>query len=108
MQKAAKQGNETEAKALAKSIVQLRKSKQQLMSAKVNSKSMGYQLQSVATNEKLVKSMQGTAKVTAKMNKMMQPHKIQADIRKYQMETEKMAMTSEMVDDLMDDAFEDD
>merc|ERR1712060_548545 len=107
MQRAAKKGNQEEVKILAKSIVKLRKTKEQLRSCAVQNKSMGYELASVETNEKLVKSMKGTTKVTKQINAIMKPAQVQKDIQQFQMEKEKMNMTAEMGDDLMDDAFDD-
>merc|ERR1719289_59327 len=75
MQNAAKKGNNEEVKALAKSMVKLRQAKDRLRGAASQNKSMGYQLTSVVTNEKLMNSMKGTAKVTAKVNKLMKPEK---------------------------------
>merc|ERR1719195_943377 len=107
MQRAAKKGNQEEVKILAKSIVKLRKTKEQLRYCVTQNKAMGYELTSVVTNEKLVKSMKGTTKVTKQMNAIMKPAQVQKDIQQFQMEKEKMNLTAEMVDDLMDDAFDD-
>merc|ERR1711920_1015286 len=107
MQRAAKKGNQEEVKILAKSIVKLRKTKEQLRSCVTQNKAMGYELTSVVTNDKLVNSMKGTTKVTKQMNAIMKPAQVQKDIQQFQMEKQKMNLTAEMVDDLMDDAFDD-
>jgi division protein CdvB (Snf7/Vps24/ESCRT-III family) len=94
------------AKILAKQVVATRNQKDKLLSAKATVGAVNMRAQQAATTATMVGSLANATKIMGKTNAAMNPQAIQKTMMEFQMETAKMEMTQEMIDDALIDEFD--
>jgi len=102
---AAKQGNKQVATILAKQLIQIRKQKTRTYQVGSQVQSIGTQAKVMHSNMKMAESMAETTKAMQKMNKVMDPMKTAQTMKQFEMESAKMGMTEEMINDTLDDVL---
>lgn len=107
IKKMAKSGNKDACKILAKQLVQLRKQKNRTYAVSSKVTSMSTQTKLMQSQMKMAGAMGTTAKTMQAVNKKMDPQKTMQTMQNFQKETAKMEMTEEMINDTLDDLFED-
>ncbi|GAA6095167.1 charged multivesicular body protein 2b [Tachysurus ichikawai] len=107
IKKMAKSGNKEACKILAKQLVQLRKQKTRTYAVSSKVTSMSTQTKLMNSQMKMAGAMGTTAKTMQAVNKKMDPQKTLQTMQNFQKETAKMEMTEEMINDTLDDLFED-
>ncbi|XP_027019733.1 charged multivesicular body protein 2b [Tachysurus fulvidraco] len=107
IKKMAKTGNKEACKILAKQLVQLRKQKTRTYAVSSKVTSMSTQTKLMNSQMKMAGAMGTTAKTMQAVNKKMDPQKTLQTMQNFQKETAKMEMTEEMINDTLDDLFED-
>nr|XP_054752657.1 charged multivesicular body protein 2b-like [Lytechinus pictus] len=103
IKKAAKQGNKQACAVLAKQLVNLRKQKVRLYGASATISSVNAQTKSMVANKSTAEAMGRTAKAMGAMNKQMDPQKVMKTMQQFQVESSKMEMKEELMDDVLDD-----
>ncbi|EGD82059.1 hypothetical protein PTSG_02740 [Salpingoeca rosetta] len=104
---AAKKGDEYTAKALAKQLVQLRKSRTRQYQAKGNLASVRSQASTMQATATMAKSMGTAAKTMQAMNAHVSPQEIAKIMGQFEEQTTKMEMGQEIMEDALDAAFDD-
>ncbi|XP_072512987.1 charged multivesicular body protein 2b [Salminus brasiliensis] len=107
IKKMAKSGNKEACKILAKQLVQLRKQKTRTYAVSSKVTSMSTQTKLMHSQMKMAGAMGTTAKTMQAVNKKMDPQKTLQTMQNFQKETAKMEMTEEMINDTLDEIFED-
>ena len=102
IKKAAKKGDMKSAKVYAKQLVGVRKQMSRFVTAGAQMKSIGMQMSSAAATATMANAMGTAAQSMAAMQRQMNPAAIAATLQNFQMASEQMGMTEEM----MEDAFE--
>merc|ERR1712004_767841 len=90
---------------LAKQLLQIRKQKTRTYQVGSQVQSIGTQAKVMHSNMKMAESMKETTKVMTKMNKVMDPMKTAQTMNQCEMESAKMGMTEEMMNDTLDDVL---
>eukprot|EP00761_Pharyngomonas_kirbyi_P012401 gb/GECH01012428.1/.p1 GENE.gb/GECH01012428.1/~~gb/GECH01012428.1/.p1 ORF type:complete len:215 (+),score=71.87 gb/GECH01012428.1/:1-645(+) len=103
MKQAAKKNDVTTVKILAKELVQSRNAKSRLYKAKAQMNSVQMQLQQQAAEAKVMGALQKSTQVMTMMNKLARVPEIQHTMMNMQKEMEKAGM----MQDMMDESFED-
>lgn len=96
IKKLAKEGNKEGCAILAKQLIQLRKQKNRSLTARSKIQGVAMQNKMMGANVSLSNAIATTSKTMGSMNKVMQPQKIAADMKNFQMASTKMEMTEEM------------
>jgi len=104
---AAKQGNKQACTILAKQLVQLRKQKTRTYAMNSKMQSIGTQQKMMHSNMKMADAMATTTKTMVDMNKVMDPMKTAKTMQEFEKQNMKMEMTEEMINDTMDEVFDD-
>ncbi|XP_028836703.1 charged multivesicular body protein 2b [Denticeps clupeoides] len=107
IKKMAKTGNKEACTILAKQLVQLRKQKNRTYAVSSKVTSMSTQTKLMNSQMKMAGAMAKTTKTMQAVNKKMDPQKTMQTMQNFQKETTKMEMTEEMMNDTLDDLFED-
>ncbi|XP_051992888.1 charged multivesicular body protein 2b-like [Xyrauchen texanus] len=107
IKKMAKTGNRDACKVLAKQLVQLRKQKTRSYAVSSKVTSMSTQTKLMNSQMKMSGAMATTTKTMQAVNKKMDPKKTMQTLQNFQKETAKMDMTEEMINDTLDELFED-
>ncbi|KAL6481692.1 hypothetical protein AOLI_G00238080 [Acnodon oligacanthus] len=107
IKKMAKTGNKEACKILAKQLVQLRKQKTRTYAVSSKVTSMSTQTKLMHSQMKMAGAMSTTTKTMQAVNKKMDPQKTLQTMQNFQKETAKMEMTEEMINDTLDEIFED-
>ncbi|KAF4075292.1 hypothetical protein AMELA_G00232880 [Ameiurus melas] len=107
IKKMAKSGNKDACKILAKQLVQLRKQKTRTYAVSSKVTSMSTQTKLMHSQMKMAGAMGATTKTMQAVNKKMDPQKTLQTMQNFQKENAKMEMTEEMMNDTLDDIFED-
>jgi len=102
---AAKQGNKQTCTILAKQLLQLRKQKTKTYQVGSRVQSIGTQAKVMHSNMKMADAMATTTKTMVDMNKVMDPMKTAQTMKQFEMESAKMEMTEEMMNDTLDDVL---
>ncbi|TMS06496.1 Charged multivesicular body protein 2b [Larimichthys crocea] len=102
----AKSGNKEACKILAKQLVQLRKQKNRTYAVSSKVTSMSTQTKVMNSQMKMAGAMSTTAKTMQAVNKKMDPQKTLKTMQDFQKENMKMGMTEEMINDTLDDIFD--
>uniref|UniRef100_A0A7S0UNP9 Uncharacterized protein n=1 Tax=Polytomella parva TaxID=51329 RepID=A0A7S0UNP9_9CHLO len=105
---AAKAGNTASAKILAKSLIRLREQITKLKGSTAHLTSISTQLTTSVATMKVANAMNTAAKTMTNMQKAVNPAGVTATMQQFARENAKMAMTSEMMDDAIDGALDDD
>ncbi|KAI9538258.1 Charged multivesicular body protein 2b [Dissostichus eleginoides] len=107
IRKMAKSGNKEACKILAKQLVQLRKQKNRTYAVSSKVTSMSTQTKLMNSQMKMAGAMASTAKTMQAVNKKMDPQKTLKTMQDFQKENMKMDMTEEMINDTLDEIFDD-
>ncbi|XP_029981088.1 charged multivesicular body protein 2Ba [Sphaeramia orbicularis] len=106
IKKMAKSGNREACKILAKQLVQLRKQKNRTYAVSSKVTSMSTQTKVMNSQMKMAGAMSTSAKTMAAVNKKMDPQKTLKTMQDFQKENMKMGMTEEMINDTLDEIFD--
>ncbi|KAL0963654.1 hypothetical protein UPYG_G00309150 [Umbra pygmaea] len=106
IKKMAKSGNREACKILAKQLVQLRKQKNRTYAVSSKVTSMSTQTKVMNSQMKMAGAMSATAKTMQTVNKKMDPQKTLKTMQDFQKENMKMGMTEDMINDTLDEIFE--
>ncbi|KAJ8399634.1 hypothetical protein AAFF_G00410450 [Aldrovandia affinis] len=106
IKKMAKTGNRDACKILAKQLVQLRKQKNRTYAVSSKVTSMSTQTKVMNSQMKMAGAMSATAKTMQAVNKKMDPKKTLQTMQDFQKENMKMGMTEEMINDTLDEIFD--
>uniref|UniRef100_A0A8B9JEA1 Charged multivesicular body protein 2Ba n=1 Tax=Astyanax mexicanus TaxID=7994 RepID=A0A8B9JEA1_ASTMX len=105
IKKMAKTGNREACKILAKQLVQLRKQKNRTYAVSSKVTSMSTQTKVMNSQMKMAGAMSTTAKTMQTVNKKMDPKKTLQTMQDFQKENLKMEMTEDMINDTLDEIF---
>lgn len=97
-----KQGRMTEARMLAKNLVQVRNAKARTIQANSQMAAIGNQAKMAQANEKMMGVMKATTEVMQNAGSIMDPQHQQNVVMQYDMETEKYKLNQEMTDEVFD------
>lgn len=106
IKKMAKSGNREACKILAKQLVQLRKQKNRTYAVSSKVSSMQTRTKLVNSQMKMADAMSASAKTMQAVNKKMDPEKTLKTMQDFQKENMKMGMTEEMINDTLDEIFD--
>lgn len=106
IKKMAKSGNREACRILAKQLVQLRKQRNRTYAASSKLTSMSTQTKVMNSQMKMAGAMSSTAKTMQAVNKKMDPQKTLQTMQDFQKENMKMGMTEEMINDTLDEIFD--
>lgn len=106
IKKMAKSGNREACKILAKQLVQLRKQKNRTYTVSSKVTSMQMQTKVMNSQMKMAGAMSSSAKTMQAVNKKMDPQKTLKTMQDFQKENMKMGMTEEMINDTLDEIFD--
>lgn len=106
IKKMAKTGNREACKILAKQLVQLRKQKNLTYAVSSKVTSMSTQTKVMNSQMKMAGAMSSSAKTMQAVNKKMDPHKTLKTMLDFQKENLKMGMTEDMINNTLDEIFE--
>lgn len=107
IKKMAKSGNREACKILAKQLVQLRKQKNRTYAVSSKVTSMHTQTKVMHSQMKMAGAMSTSAKTMQAVNKKMDPQKTLKTMQDFQRENMKMGMTEDMINDTLDEIFDD-
>ncbi|XP_028291554.1 charged multivesicular body protein 2Ba [Gouania willdenowi] len=107
IKKMAKSGNREACRILAKQLVQLRKQRNRTYAASSKLTSMSTQTKLMNSQMKMAGAMSTSAKTMQAVNKKMDPQKTLKTMQDFQKENMKMGMTEEMINDTLDEMFDD-
>lgn len=99
---AAKRGDTSTAKMMAKEIVRSRKAVNRLHTSKAQMNSVVMQMENQYAQQKVTGHMQKSAEVMKMMNKLTKVHEVSETMQALQKEMTKAGIIEEMVDDAMD------
>lgn len=106
IKKMAKSGNREACKILAKQLVQVRKQKNRTYAVSSKVTSMATQTKVMNSQMKMAGAMSTSAKTMAAVNKKMDPQKTLKTMQDFQKENMKMSLTEEMINDTVDEIFD--
>lgn len=98
--------NKDAVKMLAKQLVQIRKQKTRTYAANSRISSVSAQQKAMHANVKLADAMGTTTKTMANMNKILKPEDVAKNMRDFEMASAKLGMTEEVVNDTLDEIFD--
>ena len=107
LKKVAKQGHVEAAKALAKNIVQARKTKTRLFTARAQMESVAVQMQQSAAAARLATGMQESTEVMKAMQSLISVPECAAVARELSKEMTKIGILEEMMEDTFEDVLGD-
>jgi len=103
-----KMGDKRGAEAMAKQLVQIRKTKTRMLGMNAQISGVSANMTSMSAQVQMTKTMASTSKVMGKVNEQMNVQEIQSIMNKFSQENDKMDMKSELMDDALDGMFDDD
>lgn len=106
VKEAAKKGDQTVVRMLAKELVSSRRAVARLHKAKAQLNSVQLQLQQQVQQAKVMGALQKSTEVMTYMNNLMKMPEIAATMRTMAREMEKAGMLEEMTEDILEDALE--
>eukprot|EP00921_Rhytidocystis_pertsovi_P009446 GHVQ01015183.1.p1 GENE.GHVQ01015183.1~~GHVQ01015183.1.p1 ORF type:complete len:213 (+),score=39.80 GHVQ01015183.1:283-921(+) len=93
---------------MAKDLVRIRRHKQKFYEMRSQLQAVNLRLQTVKSTQSLSESMKGVSKVMIKMNKEMDLPAMQHIMAEFMRESEKLGLTEELMNDVVDDAVTED
>lgn len=108
IKKAAKEGQTATAKTLAKQLVRTRGALERMGAMKGQVQSAAVQMKLSNTQQNMVESLADASKAMGNMNATMDPAKMAKTMNEFQIQNEKMDLKQEMMDDALDNLFDDD
>eukprot|EP01023_Acetabularia_acetabulum_P033701 TRINITY_DN31569_c0_g1_i1.p1 TRINITY_DN31569_c0_g1~~TRINITY_DN31569_c0_g1_i1.p1 ORF type:complete len:210 (-),score=57.64 TRINITY_DN31569_c0_g1_i1:152-781(-) len=108
IKRAARNGDQTMAKVLAKSLIKLRASTTKMYNAKAQLTGVSHNLTTAVAQQGVSKAFAQSSQAMGAMGKLMDPVKMGKQMQQFSVQNEKMAMAQEMFDDTLDDALDTD
>lgn len=108
IKKTAKQGQMDAVKVMAKSLVRNRHAVTKMYGLKSQLQAVSLRIATLKSTQAMADAMRGATKAMGAMNKQMNLPALTKIMRDFERQNEKMEMTSEMMGDAVDDAFEGD
>lgn len=105
IKKTAKDGQMDAVKVMAKSLVRNRHAVTKLYGLKSQLQAVSLRIQTLKSTQAMADAMKGATKAMGLMNKRMNLPAIQAVMREFEKQNERMEMTSEVMGDAIDDAM---
>ncbi|KAL0044452.1 hypothetical protein WJX82_007425 [Trebouxia sp. C0006] len=106
IKKTAKQGQMDAVKVMAKSLVRNRHAVTKMYGLKSQLQAVSLRIQTLKSTQAMADAMRGATKAMGAMNKQMNLPALSNIMREFDRQNERMEMTSEMMGDAVDDAFE--
>ncbi|KAL3148742.1 hypothetical protein ABBQ38_014153 [Trebouxia sp. C0009 RCD-2024] len=106
IKKTAKQGQMDAVKVMAKSLVRNRHAVTKMYALKSQLQAVSLRIQTLKSTQAMADAMRGATKAMGAMNKQMNLPALSNIMREFDRQNERMEMTSEMMGDAVDDAFE--
>lgn len=106
IKKTAKQGQMEAVKVMAKSLVRNRNAVTKLFALKSQLQAVSLRIQTLKSTQAMSDAMRGATKAMKAMNKKMNLPALQKIMREFEMQNERMEMTSEIMGDAIDGVFE--
>ncbi|ETO20485.1 charged multivesicular body protein 2a [Reticulomyxa filosa] len=108
MRRLAKEGQIQAVRHLAKDIVRMKDNQTKFIKLKAELRSLSAQMDSMAATAQLQKSMRSVSRTMGMVANQIKLPELQASLQKYAMESEKMEMKQDMINEAMDDVMEHD
>eukprot|EP01024_Parvocaulis_polyphysoides_P057827 TRINITY_DN6175_c0_g1_i7.p1 TRINITY_DN6175_c0_g1~~TRINITY_DN6175_c0_g1_i7.p1 ORF type:complete len:231 (-),score=42.27 TRINITY_DN6175_c0_g1_i7:1913-2539(-) len=108
IKKAARSGDQTMAKVLAKSLIKLRGSITKMYQAKAQLTGVSHNLTNAVAQQSASKAFAQSSQAMSAMGKVLDPVKMGKQMQEFSVQNEKMSMAQEMMDDTLDDALDTD
>ncbi len=93
---------------LATQLVQVRNQRAKMVGAKAHLSSMGMKASAMKSSVAMADAMKNVGKAMGEANKAVDSKKMAKTLQEFQIESEKMAMTEDLMDDALMDAFDGD
>lgn len=107
MKKLAAKGEMDSVMIIAKDLVRNRQAMKKFLKLGSQMESLGLRIETLKAQAGVNKALKGAAQAMHQMNRMVNVPQMQAIMQKFMMENEMMEMKGEMVDEAMDDLWED-
>lgn len=107
MKKLAKENNPKALRIMAKDIVRIRKNKEKFVDLVCKMRAVSLQITTMASTHQLMDSIKGATKAMRVMNQQMNMPMLSQILQEFAKQTEMMDMSSEMVGEGLDMAFDD-
>eukprot|EP00891_Asterochloris_glomerata_P000276 jgi/Astpho2/276/Aster-02166 len=106
IKKTAKQGQMDAVKVMAKSLIRNRHAVTKMYNLKGQLQAVSLRIQTLKSTQAMADAMKGATKAMGMMNKQMNLPALQRIMMEFDRQNERMEMTSEVMGDAIDDAFE--
>lgn len=106
IRKTAKQNQMGAVKVMAKSLIRTRHSITKFYALRSQLQAVSLRIQTMKSTQTMAQAMKGVTKAMGQMNRKMNLPAIQRIMREFEMQNERMEMSSDVMSDAMDDAFE--
>lgn len=107
IKKLAKDNQMDAVKIMAKDLVRTRRQVRKFMLMKANIQAVSLKIQTLKSQNTMAQAMKGVSKAMSNMNKQMNLPQIQQILHEFEKQSEIMDMKEEMINDVIDDAMED-
>ncbi|KAH0786775.1 vacuolar protein sorting-associated protein 2 1 [Histomonas meleagridis] len=108
MKKLAAKGETESVMIIAKDLVRNRQAMKKFLKLGSQMESLGLRIETIKAQAGVNKALKGAAQAMHQLNRMVNVPQMQMIMQKFMMENEMMDMKGEMVDEAMDDIWEDD
>lgn len=106
IRKNAQQNQMGAVKVMAKSLIRTRHSITKFYALRSQLQAVSLRIQTMKSTQTMAQAMKGVTKAMGQMNRKMNLPAIQRIMREFEMQNERMEMSSDFMSDAMDDAFE--
>ncbi|CAG9804092.1 unnamed protein product [Chironomus riparius] len=106
IKKLAKDNQMDAVKIMAKDLVRTRRQVRKFMLMKANIQAVSLKIQTLKSQNTMAQAMKGVSKAMMNMNKQMNMPQIQQILHEFEKQSEIMDMKEEMINDVIDDAME--
>ncbi|XP_063233383.1 charged multivesicular body protein 2a [Bacillus rossius redtenbacheri] len=107
IKKLAKEGQMDAVKIMAKDLVRTRRYVKKFMLMKANIQAVSLKIQTLRSQNAMAEAMKGVTKAMQSMNRQLNMPQIQRILQEFEKQSEIMDMKEEMMNDVIDDAMED-
>uniref|UniRef100_T1GKR4 Charged multivesicular body protein 2a n=1 Tax=Megaselia scalaris TaxID=36166 RepID=T1GKR4_MEGSC len=107
IKKLAKEGQMDAVKIMAKDLVRTRRYIKKFMIMKANIQAVSLKIQTLKSQNTMAQAMKGVTKAMQNMNRQLNMPQIQKILQDFEKQSEIMDMKEEMINDVIDDAMED-
>ncbi|KAL8160875.1 hypothetical protein V2J09_012364 [Rumex salicifolius] len=108
IKKSAKQGQMGAVRVMAKDLIRTRHQIEKFYKLKSQLQGVSLRIQTLKSTQAMGEAMKGVTKAMGQMNRQMNLPSLQKIMRDFEMQNEKMELTSEVMGDAIDDALEGD